>query len=494
MRTIYITYIFLVFAFLTACTKLERIDYEKIEEDKFFKTEADALSVLTNYYPTGMLNWNQFWWSAHLGYLSDAQADIMEFKYIGEVPGKLHRMLVTVNQNNIPNIYNLIAKGIVRGTSLIPLVQAASINEAAKKTIIAQVRGLRCNLAFWGGNVFGGISLMLDPVVLLDVSGTGHYVARSTPAEICDFIVNEVDAIKNDLPDRYDKGSKDYGRVTKGFVFTIKLKALMQQKRFVEAEATAREIMTLGYGLVPIYHDIFTIENEKNIETISSIPCLTNLDPSNNYNCEFGVFDYIYTNPKITPWGDAKMKWSVYDTFDPIDERIKDIIVDYINNVGAHITRGIGELERGAIVGLKYALDPNSIGTRSGTDVIYLRYADVLLYLAEAINENNNGPTQEAIDLVNMIRARAFPNNPEKLLSLSDYAGDTQKFRDHIYKERGCELYYEGWRRDDMIRLGKFNDWGLSQNPGYEPYMQIWPIPPSVVDQSLGIITQNPGY
>jgi len=493
MKTIYLAYIFLVFAFLTACTKLERIDYTNIEEEEFFTTEADVMSVLTNYYPIGMLWWNQYWWSHHVGYISDAQSDMLLFNWINEVPGKLHRFVVTVNQNRLPNIYdNMIVKGISKGTNLISKVQASPLKEEVKKSIIAQIRALRCNLALWGGDVFGGVPIMVDAEVLQEVYGK-HYVRRSTPAETCDFIVNEVDAIKNDLPDRYNRGSKDYGRATKGFVLTIKLKALMQQKRFVEAEATAREIMTLGYGLVPEYHDIFTIENEKNIETISSIPCLTNLDPSNNFNCEFGVYDYVYSNPNITPWGCAKMEWAFYDTFDSLDTRRKDIIVDYINKSGDHITRGIGNLERGAIVNLKYAVDPAAIGTRSGTDVIYFRYADVVLYLAEAINETS-GPTQEALDLVNMIRARAFPDHPEKLLRLSDYGGDRQKFRDHIYKERGWELYFEGWRRSDMIRLDKMNDWGLHQNPSYNPYMQIWPIPPYIIDQSEGIITQNPGY
>jgi len=187
------------------------------------------------------------------------------------------------------------------------------------------------------------------------------------------------------------------------------------------------------------------------------------------------------------------MEWDFYDTFDPLDVRREGIIADYINNIGEHVTRGNGYLERGAMV-LKYAEDPADLGSSSGVDVIYFRYADILLYLAEAINENKNGPTQEAIDLVNQIRARAFPGHPEKLFSLSTFAGDQQAFRDALFRERGCELYCEGWRRDDMIRMGKFDKWGLHQNPSYQPWMQLWPISPTVVDQSKGIVAQNPGY
>lgn len=80
-----------------------------------------------------------------------------------------------------------------------------------------------------------------------------------------------------------------------------------------------------------------------------------------------------------------------------------------------------------------------------------LRYADVLLMYAEALNELNNGPTKEAKDAVEKVRLRAFRNDASKIGTIPSTYAD---FRDFIIKERKLELSNEGLRRTDITRWG----------------------------------------
>jgi hypothetical protein len=120
-----------------------------------------------------------------------------------------------------------------------------------------------------------------------------------------------------------------------------------------------------------------------------------------------------------------------------------------------------------------------------GNDFVIARYADVMLMLAEAINENNNGPTQEAIDLVNEVRLRANILG----LSSSDTASKSA-FNDAILRERGWELYFEGVRLLDLRRHGKWPS-AVQGIAGKTPGPSIYPIPQFALDDGA---TQNDGY
>ena len=99
----------------------------------------------------------------------------------------------------------------------------------------------------------------------------------------------------------------------------------------------------------------------------------------------------------------------------------------------------------------KYA---DSTGTQSyydGHSVDILRYADVLLSRAEALNELS-GPTQEAIDLVNQVKGRS---HAPLLGAAGTYTQAT--LRSAILQERGWELFYEGKRRADLLRAGQYD-------------------------------------
>lgn len=113
-------------------------------------------------------------------------------------------------------------------------------------------------------------------------------------------------------------------------------------------------------------------------------------------------------------------------------------------------------------------------------DFPLFRYADVLMMKAEALYRKQNGSSVEATELFNQIRRRA---------GLSDFAGLTPEL---MLAERGREMFYEGVRRQDLIRFGKYNEaWAFK--PASEPFRNIFPIP-AVQILGGGNLRQNPGY
>ena len=135
---------------------------------------------------------------------------------------------------------------------------------------------------------------------------------------------------------------------------------------------------------------------------------------------------------------------------------------------------------------VKFAPDPNGKGFVNGTDLIELRYADILLSLAEALNELN-GPNQESVDLLKQIRDRAHAS----LITLDGLTKES--LRDLILKERRMELYFEAKEREDLIRHGKFISNALSWGALAKDYHVLYPIPQREIDANPNIV-QNPGY
>ncbi|WP_353130852.1 RagB/SusD family nutrient uptake outer membrane protein [Parapedobacter pyrenivorans] len=138
-------------------------------------------------------------------------------------------------------------------------------------------------------------------------------------------------------------------------------------------------------------------------------------------------------------------------------------------------------LETAGIRVMKYAFDYSVPSGQRNNDWVVFRYADVLLMKAEAILRGGTGAPSEALTLVNTIRANRGIA-PFTTLTLDD-----------LIDERGRELYWEGWRRQDLIRFGKFLEPGSVRTTASEPHRLVYPIP----SQQLAVnanLEQNPGY
>jgi starch-binding outer membrane protein, SusD/RagB family len=171
----------------------------------------------------------------------------------------------------------------------------------------------------------------------------------------------------------------------------------------------------------------------------------------------------------------------IYDTIHPYN----DGTINYTNaleNNGARL--------------VKYEIVPELTNTCIGVPLAIFRYADVIMLKAEAImRKNAMNANAEAVELVNQIRARA---------GVSLYTTTTLTM-DEILAERGREFYYEGIRRQDLVRFGKFvrGTWGRNFSGPYQSqwcdrsgegfYSNVYPIPYGLIYLNLNL-TQTYGY
>ena len=133
----------------------------------------------------------------------------------------------------------------------------------------------------------------------------------------------------------------------------------------------------------------------------------------------------------------------------------------------------------------KYVVDRNATknGKLMDNDIVLFRLADVLLMHAEALLRN--GQAEEGQDYFNAVRGRV--DAPEKPLTLQN-----------LLDERLLELCWEGWRRQDLIRFGKYEslfmgdqwDEKVDESDGHTT---VFPIPGGMIDFNPNL-TQNPGY
>ncbi|MGD9977431.1 MAG: RagB/SusD family nutrient uptake outer membrane protein [Bacteroidales bacterium] len=170
----------------------------------------------------------------------------------------------------------------------------------------------------------------------------------------------------------------------------------------------------------------------------------------------------------------------LYNSFSNNDER----------KTATFITEFEGEVFNGPYI--KKYWDQEAEGGRangeSDADFIYLRYADVLLMYAEALNEINGGPTTDAYNAINEVRNRAGLGN---LASGLGY----QPFKDAILQERQWEFVMEGQRWYDLVRMGKLSERVLLAKPtaNVKTYNMLFPIPQQERYYNPKL-TQNTGY
>ncbi|MDB5134660.1 MAG: hypothetical protein JWP37_1263, partial [Mucilaginibacter sp.] len=284
-----------------------------------------------------------------------------------------------------------------------------------------------------------------------------------------------------DLPATYNSDNTNWGRMSQGVARMILLKLYMMNKQWDKAEAEAKTITGMGYSLMPNYADVFNIK--QNNELIYAVP--TNSASPNYWMQEVLPGDFASTGSLVRGpgWYTLNMPWAFYDKFEAADTRKNTIITSYTTTSGSTANRASGLI--GAIP-LKYTgIAGLGQGPGYSFDLVVFRYAEVLLSMAEAINEQR-GPS-EAYQYVNMVRARA---------GVSAFSGmSTGDFRAALLDERARELYCEGTRRQDLIRQGLFISNAHARGvTAAQSFMTLFPIPSNVIIQGNGIIAQNPGY
>ena len=154
------------------------------------------------------------------------------------------------------------------------------------------------------------------------------------------------------------------------------------------------------YGLMNNYKDIFTLENEGNIETIWAAICSSSVNQQ-LWQAHVLSSQYPTKNESIQKWGGYRVLWDFYETFDKNDKRLEVLVGEFVGTDGKLYNKeNPGTVLQTGAMPVKYGEDPAATGEESQIDWIVYRYADVITLLSEAIVRNSNAVTQEAVSLL----------------------------------------------------------------------------------------------
>lgn len=478
---------------LTSCLDLDPVVNDKIIPENYFQNEDDARAAVTAIYRPFIAGWSGDLFSAHVAsYFMESNLVTDEMGLQRNDLEVVERFLWSSTEGNVTKHYTNNIKRVSRATLLMSDLERTPMNEERKKQLIGEVQCARGQYMFMLYDFYGTAGVVTDPEILRNPEDE-VILERLPKDEFVKLIENDLKSAAAVLPETY--AANDWGRFTKGAAYAILVKLYMQEKRWQDAEAACRKIMKLGYALQPSYSSVFAVDNEKNNEIIWAIPCLAEGGEGNMWMTHIAPPGYPLNNNKIQRWYVHNTPWHFYDKYEKGDDRLNSLVGEFkympegaTDSVLA--TRNNYQyLEKGALP-FKYPEDPKQTTEYSGNDVVVYRYSDVLLELAEAINEQN-GPTAEAVSYVEQVRMRVGLSNSIPAVAIAG----KEAFRDFILDERGRELFCEGHRRRDLIRHDKFIS--MAHEEGYttaQPYMVLFPIPQNIIDESQGKIKQNPGY
>lgn len=424
----------------------------------FYKTEAHALLAVNGIYNVAsFISTNNVLWvfgdvvsdDAVKGGSAGDQNDIQfldEFNY-------------SRNNGFIEKYWKHYYEGISRANYLLYYGNGIEMDAVRKARILGEAKFLRAYFYFILVNTFGEIPLKLNPPL--------NESEINKPVSSVDAIYNQIEKDLQEAAEVLDVSysGADIGRVTKGAAYGLLAKAHLYQEEWQETLDAVASLDALGiYALEPVYKNNFIDSTQNNSESVFEIQHLSGQSPKlgSHLNQWLGPFRY-------NGYGFDAPTQDFVDEFEVTEGGVVDPRLDYtVGREGQPWIDGTpfdptqsstGFLQR------KHEQPRNEepiIGDAS-LNYVYLRYADVLLMKAEALNEL--GQTGAALEPLNAVRKRAresylydtaLPGSgvvPDGLLP--DISGTQQAVREAIRHERRVELGMEFHRYFDLMRYGE---------------------------------------
>jgi starch-binding outer membrane protein, SusD/RagB family len=368
--------------------------------------------------------------------------------------------------------------------------------KATIQTYRAEARFLRA-LSYWHGiDLFGNIPLVTDEDALGSTPPD-----QATRVEIFDYIVAELNAIKSQLP----QGAGTYGRATRGAAAMLLAKLYLNSAvytgtpRYSEAAAAAQEAISAGYTLDTNWRRIFSADNNTSPEIIFAIT-QDGLKTQTWGGMTFLVHASVGGSMNASAygidggWWGLRLKQQAYQQFTSGDLRASVFHTDGQAIAVKSISNFNDGVASGKFTNRTTSGTAGSNATHVDTDFPVFRLADAYLMYAEAVVRGGTGSRATALGYVNALRTRAFG-------STSGNITDAQMTLDFLLAERGRELLWEGHRRTDLVRFGKFTGgsylwaWkgGLEAGRSTETFRDLYPLPANELVANPNL-TQNPGY
>lgn len=413
------------------------------------------------------------------------------------------------------------------------LYEGSDMTEADKNFIMAQCKALRGYFYSWLYLCYKEV-----PLVTSSLTMENMYQPKSTRPEIYAQIMKDIDEAIAALPDKPYSDSQMSGYFSPGALKAFKARLMLNDAYDENGKAIPekmKEIVPLleeiqGYSLADRMRDNFI--SEKQLASPEIMFSVRYLAPNITHSMDLyygswttcGVTRDLVDEFECTDglkWGESPLTQEVDETLlstnsmadDAYNEREKLFqnrdprLRETVTHSGYATFPDEGYEDKGRLkltdqqqtgFGMMKYLQPTTVmpsySTISDADVIILRYAEVLLMIAEAENEAN-GPTQKVYDAVNAVRTRSeMPPLPDNL--------SQDEMRERIRHEWRVEFVFEGQRYFQLKR------WKLMEelvdgavDPALPTYIKVfkpafyyWPIPQTEIDKAGGVLVQDPNY
>lgn len=487
-----------------ACTDLDAEVFDQAEASKFPSNEDELLSTVGSTYGQlrGFLD--------PVLVLNEATSDELVVPTRGPDwfdNGAWQQMAkhewTPVSPGQINGSWEWAYRVVAGANTNLQALESSTLEIDGKDAIIAEVRMLRAFAYFWLLDMYGNVSIITED------SPAGN-LPQNTRQELYNFVESEIIAAVPNLREEVSRAT--YSRFTKGAANTLLAKLYLNAEVYTGTpqwqkalDATNAVInSSAGYELNSNYLANFAVNNGGNTNTykenIFAIPYDKIL--AEGMNMQMRTLHYaqgtVY-NLAGNPWNGFATRAEFYNKFSDDDKRKAMWLAGpQLNNSGEVITfvdavdgqlkdlvftPKITSLEKAfaneGVRNVKYEVQRNNTRFNQDNDLVVFRYADVLLMKAEALLRL--GQPGEAKLLVDQVRERAGVG-PIANLTL-----------DALLDERGRELAWEGWRRNDLIRFGKYTGSTWEFKTKMDPTRKLFPIPSQQMSNNPNL-EQNPGY
>lgn len=398
----------------------------------------------------------------------------------------------TPTQDGLDRYWNALYVGVKRANVVIEKVPAITMDNDLKTRYIAEAKFIRGLIYFDLVRAWGGVPLVTttDPPVKLP---------RSSSDDVFNLVISDLTYAADHLPLKSEYQNADLGRATRGAAEGMLARVYLFRNDFVNAEKYAMNVITSGqYSLEPNFIDANGVNGNNGVESLFEIGAIQSEGTDGGGN-QYANTQGVRGTPN-RGWGFNRPSVDLRNSFDDGDPRYKGTVInlkDTIDGVpilGDGSTPDITYDEHGNIIEIecysrKVWVPGNNTITQWGHHRRILRYSDVLLMAAEALNENNK--PADALLYLNMVRQRARQGNTAILPDIT--ATGKTELRDIIFNERRHELAMEGWRFWDLIRTGRAEQF-LGPLGFIKGKHELLPVPQSEIDISQGTLLQNPNW
>jgi hypothetical protein len=481
MKKIFIIPALFILVIFSSCTKELELTPHQIYYDNFYQTEEDALNAVNAVYDV-LGSVNQY--SNTLWLLQDISSDDCNARPTLDDPN-LHQFTtynIQPSNNYLAGIWQSSYLGITRANVVLDKVPAIKMDSATRERVVGEARFLRGLFYFNLVRLFGEVPIVTVPVSA-SLTDEEIYILKSPVSAVFARIIEDLGIAADKLPLKYSNAN-DKGRATRGAAWGLLSKVYLTTNDWANASLYAFKVIdSKQYSLNADYISNFKEANKNGKESVFEVQFYKKANSENSQMVIAG----LPSIPGLFAAGTETMlpTADLLNSFETGDHRKEVTFFSsyWFYTFEPHIWKYWDQ----------DAYKPVAT-TQSGADFFVMRFSEILLIYAEALNEANSGPTPEAYTAINLVRARARNGNSTVLPDLAGLDHDT--FKKAVLNERRHEFVSEGHRWYDLVRTGTLIESvkrakGDVANPTTFNY--VFPIPQRELDNNKNL-KQNEGY